>query len=140
MGCGVISWSAKKQTVISLSTGEAEYYAGVHCGRKVIWLRQLLIELRLLPSPRPPPTVLRIDSTSAIRMINNPDEVSNRTKHVNVAYHWIRESVRKREMETDFVPGEDNIADIFTKPLPPPRHQRLTALLGVGPVTSNASR
>ena len=140
MGCGVISWSAKKQTVISLSTGEAEYYAGVHCGREVIWLRQLLVELRLLPSPRPPPTVLRIDSTSAIRMINNPDEVSNRTKHVNVAYHWIRESVRKREMETEFVPGEDNIADIFTKPLPPPRHQRLTALLGIGPATANASR
>ena len=140
IGRGVISWSAKKQTVIALSTGEAEYYAGVHCGREVVWLRQLLQELRLLPSPCPPPTTLCIDSTSAIRMINNPDEVSNRTKHVNIAYHWIRESVRKGEMETDFVPGEDNVADIFTKPLPPPRHQRLTALLGLGPTANNASR
>lgn len=131
IGQGCDSWSAKKQTVVSLSTGEAEYYAGVHCGREVLWLRQLLSELGFLPSPRPPPTRIRIDSTTAIRMIDNPDEVSNRTKHVNISYHWIRDAVRSQLIETEHVPGEENIADIFTKPLGPQRHKQLTRRLGL---------
>ncbi|KAL7282593.1 hypothetical protein ACG7TL_004064 [Trametes sanguinea] len=133
LGRGCISWSAKKQTSVALSTGEAEYYAGVHCGREILWMRQFLLELGFLPSYRTPATLLRIDSTSALRMVNNPDEISNRTKHINVAYHWIREIVQRRHITTEHVPGERNVADIFTKALPPVRHQQLTALLGVGP-------
>ncbi|OJT02422.1 Copia protein [Trametes pubescens] len=138
IGQGCVSWSAKKQTVVALSTGEAEYYAGVHCGREVLWLRQLLCEIGFLPSPRPPPTTLRIDSTTAIRMIENPDEVSNRTKHVNISYHWICDAVQSQLIAPDYVPGEDNIADVFTKPLGPQRHKQLTFRLGLRPPVDHA--
>ncbi|KAL1941168.1 hypothetical protein VTO73DRAFT_7380 [Trametes versicolor] len=133
IGQGCISWSAKKQTVVALSTGEAEYYASTHCGREIIWLRQLLSELGLLPSPRPPPTPLRIDSTTAIKMINNPDEVSNRTKHINISYHWIRDAAQSQLISTKHISGEENVADIFTKPLGPQRHKQLALRLGLRP-------
>jgi hypothetical protein len=86
LGNGCFSWSSKKQTATALSTGEAEYYAVTHAGREVIWLQQLLTEIRFAPHIE---TTLRIDNTSSIRMIETPDQVTNHTKHINIAYHWI---------------------------------------------------
>lgn len=88
---------------------------------------------RALPSPRPPPTPIRIDSTTAIKMINNPDEVSNRTKHINISYHWIRDAAQSQLISTKHVSGEENVADIFTKPLGPQRHKQLALRLGLRP-------
>ena len=79
--------SAKKQTVVAASTGEAEYYAAEYCGREVLWLRQLLMELGHLPTVSPPSTPFQMDNTAALQMMDNPDEVSNRTKHISITYH-----------------------------------------------------
>jgi hypothetical protein len=45
VGCGAVSWSAKKQTTTALSTGEAEYYATVNAGWEIMWMRQLLTNI-----------------------------------------------------------------------------------------------
>lgn len=133
IGLGCVLWSAKKQTVVALSIGEAEYYAAIHCSHELLWLHQLLSELGILPEADPPPTVLCINSTTAIRMINNPDEVLNRTKHVNIAYHWIRDTMRSQLIAPKYVPGEENMSDIFTKPLGPQCHKQLTLRLRLRP-------
>ncbi|PIL28798.1 hypothetical protein GSI_08842 [Ganoderma sinense ZZ0214-1] len=133
LGTGCVSWSAKKQTTVALSTPEAEYYASVHCGREIIWMRQLLMELGYLPRRDPRATPLMVDNTGALRMLKNPDEVTARTKHININVHWIRDAVRVRLIAPEYVPSDDNVADIFTKALSPQSHQQLTALLGVGP-------
>src|ERR1700728_4769468 len=101
LGKGCFSWCSKKQTATALSTGEAEYYSVTHAGREVIWLRQLLAEIGFAPHIG---TTLHIDNTSSIHMIETPDQVTNRTKHINIAYHWICEEVQKQ-----------TISDIFTK-------------------------
>lgn len=68
-------------------------------------------------------------------MIEKPDEVSNRTKHINISYHWIREAAAAQILKPEYIPTEENIADLFTKPLYTPRHQKLCAMLGMGPQT-----
>jgi hypothetical protein len=129
---GCVSWSAKKQTRIALSTGEAEFYAAEHVGCEILWLQQLPTEVGLTPRS-PNPNHLRMDSTSALRFLDKPDEVSLRTKYVRLSYHWIRAEARCWEFVVEHVPGEDNAADIFTKGLPAPWHIRLWDMLGVIP-------
>ena len=103
LGNGCFSWSSKKQTATALSTGEAEYYATTHAGREVLWLRQLLTEIGFAPTIG---TTLHIDNTSSIHMIETPDQVTNRTKHINIAYHWIREEVQKQSIKPVYVPSD----------------------------------
>jgi transposase InsO family protein len=94
LGCGVFSWSAKKQTATALSTSEAEYYAAVHAGREILWLRELTTEIDFVPHG---PTVPHMDNTPTIRIITKPDEVTHRTKYIRIAYHWIRDCLGLHE-------------------------------------------
>lgn len=54
-------------------------------------------------------------------------------KHINVAYHWIKDEVQKQVIQPMFVPSDQNAADIFTKPLHTPHHKELCRMLGIGP-------
>ena len=130
LGNGCFSWSSKKQTATALSTGEAEYYATTHAGREILWLRQLLAEIGFSPSIC---TTLHVDNTSSIRMIETPDQVTNRTKHINIVYHWMHEEVLKQTITPVYVPSEQNISDIFTKGFHAPRHRELARMLGMFP-------
>jgi len=65
---------------IALSSTEAEYIAGVHATKEVVWLRQLLAELGLLDDD---PTILHIDNQSAMAIAKNP-QFYDRTKHIEV--------------------------------------------------------
>ncbi len=62
-----------------------------------------------------------------------PDQVSNCTKHINVAYHWIREAVKAKIMQPEYVPTEDNVTDICTKSLMRPKHEKFSQMLGMRP-------
>lgn len=125
---GCFAWSAKKQTVTALSTSEAEYYAAVHVGREILWIRELLPELGYALDH---PTTLRVDNMSAIRIAEKPDEVTPRTKHVKIFYHWLREEIAVGSIAPEHVAGEENIADLFTKALPEVRHRKLSSMLGM---------
>ena len=95
LGNGCFSWSSKKQTTTALSTGEGEYYATVHTGHEVNWVQQLLAEIEFSSQTA---TTLCINNTSSIHMIETPDQFTNWTKHINIAYHWIHEEVQKQTM------------------------------------------
>jgi len=130
LGNGCFSWSSKKQTATALSTGEAEYYAATHAGREVLWLQQLLMEIGFAPKIS---TTLCVDNTSSIRMIETPDQVTNHTKHINIAYHWIHEEVQKQTILPEYVPSDKNLSDIFTKGFHAPHHKELAHALGMRP-------
>jgi len=130
IGGGCFSWASKKQTATAFSSGEAEYYATCGIGREIVWLRQLSSEIGFGFSE---PTSTFSDSNVAMAIIQNPYRVTNRTKHINIQYHWIREAVRKKVIAFSRVDTEENVADIFTKGLPRPRHEMLSRMLGVHP-------
>ena len=128
LGNGCFSWSAKKQTVVALSTAQAEYNAALHAGREVLWLRQLRLEIGF---PLTVPTPLRIDNTSTISIISNPEEVSKRSKHFRLTGFWLSEEAEAGTFDISHVESASNLADIFTKALPPDTHWRLAKQLGL---------
>jgi hypothetical protein len=110
---GAISWSSKKQSSIALSSTEAEYIAGVHAAKEAIWLRRLLSELRL---PDHDPTTLRMDNQSAIAIAKNP-QFHDRTKHIEVRYHFLHHKIEEEEIKLDYIPINEQVADVLTKGL-----------------------
>ena len=113
LGPSPISWSSKKQTIVAHSSIEAEYRALATTATEVSWLRVLFKELRIFLSHVP---VLWCDNALAIALSTNP-VFHSRTKHIEVDYHYVREKVLRHDLCVCFVFGNDNLANIFTKPL-----------------------
>ncbi|KAK2983111.1 hypothetical protein RJ640_013642 [Escallonia rubra] len=113
MGNMAFTWSSKKQPIVTLSTCEAEYVAATSCVCQAIWLRFLLRELHL---PQKESTEIFVDNKSAIALPKNP-VFHDRSKHINTRYHYIRECITEKAVELKDVKSQDQVADIFTKPL-----------------------
>jgi hypothetical protein len=111
-----ISWSSKKQRTVALSTCEAELYAEAAAIQEVLWLRGLMKELRLHSNTG---SVVHGDNQSAIAVSKNGVR-SDRTKHVDIKYHFVTESVEQGEVLLKWVPTTEQQADIFTKALAAP--------------------
>ncbi|GJX64372.1 copia LTR rider [Tanacetum coccineum] len=107
-GC-VVSWKATLQHVVALSTIKAEYMVLTEAVKESIWLKGLLIELGVnLRS-----VVVNCDNQSAIHLSRNAI-FHERTKHINVRYHFIREIVESKEIEVGKIGTKNNAADAFT--------------------------
>lgn len=124
---GVVTWNSQRQSSVCLSTTEAEYVAAAHAAKEAIWLRQLL---RDLGETIREPTLLYVDNQSAIRLIQNP-EFHKRTKHIDIKFHFIREKVKDRDIEVQYIPSKLQIADIFTKALPKDAFHNLCVKMGM---------
>jgi hypothetical protein len=59
---------------------------------------------------------LLCDNESAIRMADNPIE-HNRTKHIDIRYHFLRDHQEKEDIEIAYVNTHNQLVDIFTNPL-----------------------
>ncbi|GKC59912.1 retrovirus-related pol polyprotein from transposon TNT 1-94 [Tanacetum coccineum] len=106
---------------------EAEYMALTEAVKESIWLKGLLIELGVnLKS-----VVVNCDNQSAIHLSRNA-MFHERTKHINVRYHFIKEIVESKEIEVAKIGTKDNAADTFTKVVPGPKFKYCMEILGVG--------
>lgn len=114
LGCSPISWSAKKQSIVSRSSTEAEYRTLATTTVELSWLHILFKEFKVFLPHMP---MLWCDNISTIALSANP-VFHSRTKHLEVDYHFVREKVLRKELCFGFVSGKDNLADVFTKPLP----------------------
>src|SRR3954468_23853631 len=121
LGSSLISWKSKKQARVSKSSTESEYRAMSAACSEIIWLRGLLIELGFSQAQ---PTSLYADNTSAIQIAANP-VYHERTKHIEVDCHSIREAYDRRVITLPHVSTAVQTADIFTKPLTHQRHNFL---------------
>jgi len=114
LGDNLISWSSKRQHTVSRSSAEAEYRAVANAVAEVTWLRQLMSELH---SPLHKTTLVYCDNISAVYMSSNPVQ-HQRTKHVEIDLHFVRERVALGDVRVLHVPTTSQFADIFTKGLP----------------------
>jgi hypothetical protein len=126
---GAVSWSSKKQATVALSTAEAEYVAATHAAKQILWHRSLFNELEI---QQPETSVLFSDNQAAIAISHHP-EFHARTKHIDIAHHFLRDLVESGTIEIIYVSTRDNVADIFTKGLSRPSHEDFTYGLGVMP-------
>jgi hypothetical protein len=124
---GAVSWSSKKQATVALSTAEAEYVAATHAAKQVLWHRALFDELEI---SQPETSILFSDNQAAISISHHP-EFHARTKHIDIAHHFLRDLVESGTIEIIYIQTRENLADIFTKGLPRPLHEDLTTGIGV---------
>lgn len=113
-GGGPIVWRCQKQPIITLSTCEAEYVAGCELVKELLPIRQQLVELDQIQEDKP--TVVYIDNLSTVRIATN-EAGQSRTKHIDIRQKWLTEQVQKKKIEVRHIKGDDQIADILTKPL-----------------------
>ncbi|XP_058099004.1 uncharacterized mitochondrial protein AtMg00810-like [Magnolia sinica] len=127
LGGNLITWKSKKQPVVAQSSAEAEYRAMAHATCELVWLRNLLEELGYPPSG---PIPLHCDNQAAIHIARNP-VFHERTKHIEVDCHFIREKVASKEIVTPFVRSGDQLADVLTKSLSRDALHRVRDKLGM---------
>nr|GEU94014.1 retrovirus-related Pol polyprotein from transposon TNT 1-94 [Tanacetum cinerariifolium] len=125
-GC-VVSWKEMLQHVVALSTTEVEYMAFTEAVKEAIWLRGLLEELGVQLNT----VAVNCDNQGAIHLSQNL-VFHERTKHINVCYHFIREVLEAKTVKVLKVGTESNAADALTKVVPGLKLQHCLELLNVG--------
>ncbi|KAH9801106.1 hypothetical protein KPL71_000900 [Citrus sinensis] len=107
-----VSWVSKLQTVVALSTTEAEYMAATQACKEAIWIQRLLEELE----HKQQKIHVFCDSQSALHIARNP-AFHSRTKHIGVQYHFVREVVEDGSVDLQKIHTKENLADVLTKPI-----------------------
>ena len=121
---------SKRQSIIADSSTVAEYIATHTCIQKLLWAKNVLTELGVPTSIKldvPPSVVLHQDNTSAINLLKHSGN-TGRTKHIDLRYNMIRETIVRHNVQVVYTPTKDMTADILTKPLGPnlfSHHQRV---------------
>ena len=124
---GAVSWSAKRQEIIALSTTEAEYVAITHAAKEALWLRVLLSQLFELDLNT---TTLFSDNKSAIELTKD-HQYHARTKHIDIRFHFIRYIVENGSIRLVYCPTDDMTADMLTKALPSVKAKYFMSQLGL---------
>jgi len=124
---GAISWRSRKQELVVLSTAKAEYIVATHAAKEGIWLHRLISKLFNIIDK---PTTLYCDNQAALALATN-DNFHAHTKHINIQYHFIQETVDSRTFKLIYCPTDNMVADIFMKALPGWKVKAHTAALGL---------
>lgn len=127
LGSGICSWSSKKQSVVAQSSAEGEYVAAAKATSQAIWLRRILEDIG---EKQEEGTILYCDNKSAIAIAKNPVN-HDRTKHISIKYHFIREAIGKKEVQLQYCRSNEQLADLLTKALPKEKFNCLRELIGV---------
>jgi len=112
---------------VATSTAEAEYVAAAMATKEALWLRKLLSVLGVDGGAVP----MGEDNQSCLALVNNP-EATGRTKHVDVAFHMVRDYQARGEVAFYFLPSAEMPADGLTKPLPLPAFMAFRNAIGTG--------
>ncbi|KAK3027217.1 hypothetical protein RJ639_040806 [Escallonia herrerae] len=127
VGGNLVSWKSKKQSVVSRSSAESEYRAMAQSTCEVMWICHLLEEISLKP---PLPAKLWCDNQAARHIASNP-VYHQRTKHIEVDCHFIREKIQENLISTSYVKTGEQLGDILTKSLNGTRVEYLCNKLGM---------
>ena len=109
---GPILWGSRTQPSVALSTCEAEYMAAGAASRDALWLRHLLPEFGFQETC----ITIQCDNQACLFLIANPNS-SHKSKHIDIMHHFLRERVVQQHISFQYVQGDCNVADLFTKPL-----------------------
>lgn len=126
LGNAAITWQSKKQQCVAQSTTEAEYVSAAIAAKEIVWLTRLLEDIGINSEKN----ILYVDNMSAIKLVQNP-ELHQRSKHIDVRYHFVRDLYEKGVINIKYVRSEDQCADILTKPLAKPKFESMRDSLGL---------
>ncbi|GKD34378.1 ribonuclease H-like domain, reverse transcriptase, RNA-dependent DNA polymerase, partial [Tanacetum coccineum] len=110
LGRRLVSWQCKKQTIVAISSTEAEYVAAASCCAQVLWMQNQLLDYGFNFMN----TEIHIDNESTICIVKN-HVFHSKTKHIQIRHHFIRDCYEQRLINVVKVHTDDNVADLLTK-------------------------
>lgn len=125
----ICSWLSKKQTIMALSSAEAEYVAMTKATSQLIWLKRLLSDLGVNIEKD---VKVYCDNVSAMAIAKNP-VFHDQTKYIQIKYHFICDAMKNGIVKFKFCGSENQLADMFTKALPKSKFTGHKKELGVQP-------
>jgi hypothetical protein len=126
LGSGPISWATNKQSIVALSSSEAEYIAVTPAGQECIWLSGILNSLSF-----PQGCVTIFEDNDAVLKLSKEPKINKRTKHISVRYHWIREKIANGIFKLTYLNTKSQLADMMTKVPPGPQFHKLVQQMGM---------
>ncbi|OWY97588.1 LOW QUALITY PROTEIN: hypothetical protein PHMEG_00031847 [Phytophthora megakarya] len=133
MAGGPIAWAARRQSIVALSTAEAEYAAACEACQEGQSIKNILTEVRGVEF------TLGIDNQAAITLATRPT-YSRKTRHIELQLHYVREMVRQKAVELQKVDGAENPVDLLTKPMGHLRLGKMKEIMGMQPRFSPTQR
>ena len=127
VGKHLVDWTSKRQSIIAHSTAEAEYIAADSATRMIVWFRTLLMELG---DEQREATVVHEDNRACIILSRGEGKFLT-SKHISLRYHYLNEKVLSKEIALEYIPTEEQLADLLTKPLATVRFKELLANIGL---------
>ncbi|XP_027368152.1 uncharacterized protein LOC113874130 [Abrus precatorius] len=103
MGTGAVSWASKKQTVVALSTTEAEYMAAALCACQCVWLGRILKKIGVKDESK---IAIMCDNNSAIQLSKHP-VFHGKRKYIDVRFHFLRDLVNNRVVQLNFCNSQE---------------------------------
>jgi hypothetical protein len=109
-----VAWKSRAQTTVALSSCEAEYMAAADGVKEICWLANLLKELQFGLKL---PILLYTDNQGSICLAKNAGSQHQRTKHIDIRHHFIRDKIQAGLVKLDYIPTDQMPADALTKNL-----------------------
>lgn len=128
----LVSWLSKKHSSIVLSIVEEEYVVGASCCTQLLWMIQTLQDIQFTYPWRIP---IIYDNTSAISISKIPI-MHSKIKYIPTKYHFLSEQVLEQKVKLEYVSLKEQVADLFTKPLPCDSFEYIKKKLGMVPAYS----
>ena len=127
MSGGPVNWFSKKQSIVTLSTAEAEYVSLSTVTQEATWIQRLLSDFHVQLEQA---IIIMEHNQAAICIATNP-VTHTRTNHINIHFHYVREALAEGTINLQYCPMEFMVADILTKPLPKERFDLLHGIIGL---------
>ena len=108
-----VAWCSRKQAIVTLSTTEAEFVAAAACACQLVWMKRVLQKIGYNGSDSP---VIYCDNSSTIKLSRNP-VMHGKSKHIDVRFHFLRNLVNEGALQLVYCGTQQQIADVFTKPI-----------------------
>lgn len=109
-----VCWSSRKQPLVALSTCESEFIALSEACRAAAWIRRILIDLKQSVSGA---TTIFEDNQSCLKLIEEEERLSDRSKHIDTRFHFVKDYISKGIVHCTYCPTENMLADVLTKPI-----------------------